>query len=207
MLRAQNTEWDNSPAVFQVNRLPAHATLMPYNNVPQALQADRYASPNCMMLNGTWKFDLADNPALCPADFYEDDYDINNWDDIEVPGSWQVQGFDYPIYTNSTFPWTGYEEPAPPRALTVYNPVGSYKRTFIMPAGCEQKMVFLSFQGVESAFYVWINGQYVGYGEDSFTADEFNITDKLHTGENTIAVRVYRWSDGSWLVKIRILSD
>ncbi len=198
-LKAQDTEWDGTPNIFQVNRLPAHATLMPYEDVPQALKAEMYTSPNCLILNGTWKFNLVDKPALCPENFYENGYDISSWDNIEVPGSWQVQGFDYPIYTNSIFPWTGYEEPVPPKAPTVYNPVGSYKRTFTLPAGWEQREVFLSLQGVESAFYVWINGQYTGYGEDSFTADEFNITDKVHSGENTIAIRVYRWCDGSWL--------
>jgi len=198
-VKAQAAEWDSTPNIFQVNRLPAHATLMPYNDVPQALQAERYASPNCMLLNGEWKFNFATNPASCPASFYENGYDIGSWDNIEVPGSWQVQGFDYPIYTNSVYPWTGHEEPEPPDAPTVYNPVGSYKRTFTLPAGWDTREVFLSFQGVESAFYVWINGQYVGYGEDSFTADEFDITDKVYAGENTIAVRVYRWCDGSWL--------
>ncbi len=198
-VKAQATEWDSTPNIFQVNRLPAHATLMSYNNVPQALLAERYTSPNCLLLNGEWKFDFAINPASCPADFYENDYDISSWANIEVPGSWQVQEFDSPIYTNSIYPWTGHEDPEPPNAPANYNPVGSYKRTFILPAGWESREIFLSFQGVESAFYVWINGQYVGYGEDSFTADEFNITDKVHTGENNIAVRVYRWCDGSWL--------
>ena len=199
-LKAQTTEWDNSLSVFQVNRLPAHATLMPYNDVSQALIADRYTSPNCLLLNGEWKFNYAENPGSSPASFYENGYDVNNWDNIGVPGNWQVQGaYGYPIYTNSIYPWTHFENPVPPNAPTVFNQVGSYKRSFILPAGWDIREVFLSFQGVESAFYVWINGQYVGYGEDSFTADDFTITDKVHAGENTIAVRVFRWCDGSWL--------
>ena len=199
-LKAQTTEWDSSLSIFQVNRLPAHTTLMPYNDATQALQAARYASPNCLLLNGVWKFYYAEHPNTSPANFYENDYDLSTWDNIEVPGSWQVQGdYGYPIYTNSVYPWTDHESPVPPYAPADFNQVGSYKRTFILPAGWEIREVFLSFQGVESAFYVWINGQYVGYGEDSFTADDFNITDKIHSGENTISVRVFRWCDGSWL--------
>jgi beta-galactosidase len=192
-------EWNNQPEKFQVNRQEAHATLMPYADIASALKGDRTASPYYLSLNGTWKFHIADNPAQKDQDFYLDDADVSDWGDIVVPGNWQTQGYDYPIYTNVQYPWTGYENPRPPQAPTVYNPVGSYRREFTIPTGWDGRQVFLSFQGVESAFYVWINGHYIGYSEDSYTPAEFNVTDDLRTGTNNISVQVYRWSDGSWL--------
>jgi len=192
-------EWDNQPEIFQVNREPAHATLMPYGDVFSALNGDVTASPYYQSLNGIWKFYLANNPGERPFQFYEESTDVSGWRDIWVPGNWQTQGYDYPIYTNITYPWTGYENPSPPKAPTVYNPVGCYRRDFTVPISWKDREVFLSFQGVSSAFYVWINGQYVGYSEDSFTPKEFNITPFLRDGNNFIAVEVYRWCDGSWL--------
>jgi beta-galactosidase len=192
-------EWDNEPETFQVNRLSAHTTLVPHGDVPAALEGDRTSSPYYFTLNGTWKFRVSDNPSSRPSNFYQESYNVDSWGNIQVPGNWQTQGYDYPIYTNSTYPWTGYENPSPPRAPAVYNPVGSYKRTFTLPSGWDGREVFLSFQGVESAFYVWINGEYVGYSEDSYTPAEFHVSNNIRTGSNTIAVEVYRWSDGSWL--------
>lgn len=159
-------------------------------------------SPYYQTLNGDWKFHFAKNPDSRPADFFKDSYDTSKWKDIKVPGNWQMQGYDFPIYTNVTYPFWGNGNSTnvqPPFAPTQYNPVGSYKRTFTIPTGWEGRQTFISFQGVESAFYVWVNGQKVGYSEDSFTAKDFNITPYLKEGENTLAVEVYRWSDGSWL--------
>ncbi|WP_053219974.1 glycoside hydrolase family 2 TIM barrel-domain containing protein [Virgibacillus senegalensis] len=192
-------EWNNNPETFQVNREPAHTTLMPYKTIKSALNGDRTSSPYYQSLNGDWNFHWAENPEKRPADFYKDSYDTSSWDTIQVPGNWQLQGYDYPIYTNITYPWTGYEQPEAPRAPTVYNPVGSYKRTFTVPEDWDENQVFLTFKGVESAFYVWVNGEKVGYSEDSYTPADFNITEYLQTGENTVSVEVYRWSDGSWL--------
>ncbi|WP_246055135.1 glycoside hydrolase family 2 TIM barrel-domain containing protein [Pseudalkalibacillus caeni] len=192
-------EWNNNPEVFEVNREPAHATLMPYKNVNAALKGERTKSTHYKTLNGKWRFHLSDNPEERPADFYKEDYAVTDWDKIEVPSNWQLKGYDYPIYTNITYPWTGYEKPAPPKAPTVYNPVGSYKRSFTVPGNWKGEKVYISFQGVESAFYVWVNGKKVGYSEDSYTPAEFDITDYLKKGKNTLAVEVYRWSDGSWL--------
>jgi beta-galactosidase len=194
-----NNEWNNKPDVFQVNRLPAHATLMPYADETSARFGDRTASPYYFSLNGTWKFSWSKNPAGRDTNFYKDIANVSSWSDINVPGNWQTQGFDYPIYTNVTYPWTGYENPSPPQAPTVYNPVGSYRREFTVPGSWNGRQVFLSFQGIGSAFYVWINGNYIGYGEDSFTPKEYDITKYLRTGTNNISAQVYRWSDGSWL--------
>jgi beta-galactosidase len=197
------TEWTNTPSLFQVNREPPHATLMPYADVASALAGDRTASPYYYSLNGTWKFNLVTKPSLRPMDFFQDGYDVNGWADITVPGEWQMQGFDFPIYTNITYPWTGSlygnGTVTAPNAPQNFNPVGSYKRTFAVPDGWEGREVFISFQGVESAFYVWVNGEYVGYSEDSYTAKDFYVTPYLKPGENTLSVQVFRWSDGSWL--------
>ena len=192
-------EWNNHPEIFQVNREPGHATLMPYPDVAMALAGDRTASPYYLSLTGTWKFNCAHDPSQRPLDFYQEGFDVSFWRDILVPGNWEVQGCDKPIYTNITYPWTGVESPRPPFAPTRYNPVGSYKRSFTLPDGWNGRRTFLSFQGVSSAFYVWINGQYVGYGEDSFTAKDYDVTAFVKAGSNEIAVEVYRWSDGSWL--------
>lgn len=202
-------EWNNNPEIFKVNREDPHVTLVPYSNTQEAFKAAmiddpaktgiRVDSTYLQHLNGTWRFNLSNNPASRPVDFYKDDFDTSNWKDIKVPGEWQLQGFDYPIYTNITYPWTGYENPIAPLVPTVYNPVGSYKKTFTIPENWDGRQVFISFQGVESAFYIWVNGQKVGYSEDSYTAKDFDISKYLKPGENSLAVEVYRWSDGSWL--------
>ncbi len=194
-----DNEWNNKPGVFQVNKQPAHATLIPYNTLNNALDCDLRLSDNYFSLNGNWKFNLVTKPDLRPQNFYHVDFNDQEWDTITVPGNWQTQGFDYPIYTNSTYPWSGYENISPPVAPTVYNPVGSYRRTFELPAGWGNKNCILHFDGVESAYYVWINGNYVGYSEDSYAPGEYDIGRFLKEGTNTIAVQVFRWSDGSWL--------
>ncbi|MCK9222829.1 MAG: DUF4981 domain-containing protein [Limnochordia bacterium] len=199
MPSAGKEEWNNNPEVFQVNREPAHATFIPFADVETALKQDPKDSPYYLLLNGQWSFHWAENPGARPMDFYKEDYDISQWDQIKVPSSWQLEGYDYPIYTNVTYPWTGYENPRPPKAPTLYNPVGSYRHTFTIPEQWEGREVFISLQGVESAFYLWVNGEQVGYSEDSFTPADFNITKYLQKGENTLAVLVYRWCDGSWL--------
>lgn len=192
-------EWNNQPAVFKVNRLEAHATLIPFDSLDIALRGDLKLSGNYFSLNGRWKFNLVTKPDLRPGDFYRTDFNDQEWDSIVVPGNWQTQGFDYPIYTNSIYPWSGYENISPPAAPTVYNPVGSYRRTFILPSAWEHKKCILHFDGVESAYYVWVNGNYVGYSEDSYAPGEYDISNFLTAGTNTIAVQVFRWSDGSWL--------
>src|SRR5699024_4388509 len=151
-------------------------------------------------LNGEWQFNWAKNPEQRPKDFYQEGYDVSGWDTIEVPSSWQLKGYGHPIYTNVTYPWTGVENPEPPKAPTKHNPVGSYKKEFTVPKDWNGDPVYVSFQGVESAFYLWVNGEKVGYSEDSFTPAEFDISDYIkRDGKNTISVEVYRWSDGSWL--------
>ncbi len=198
-LHAQSSEWNNNPDVFQVNRMTPRAVSIPYNTIDEAKAGDRRSSPRYFSLSGTWKFHLTDNPSQRHSTFYQDNFNASSWDDISVPGSWQLQGYDYPIYTNVTYPWSGYEQPSPPQAPTVYNPVGHYRREFSLPEGWDNERVYLQFEGVESAFYVWVNGQYIGYGEDSFTDDIYDISEYVRSGVNNISVQVFRWCDGSWL--------
>ncbi|MDU0201751.1 beta-galactosidase, LacZ type [Paenibacillus sp. MAH-36] len=192
-------EWNNNPEIFQLNRMKAHATLMPYASIEEALKGDRSASPSTVSLNGMWQFSFAETPEQRNRNFYEMGYDTSGWDTIQVPGHWQLQGYDYPQYTNVRYPWEGKEDIKPPFAPTKYNPVGSYTRTFTVPSDWKDLPVYISFQGVESAFYVWVNGDLVGYSEDSFTPAEFDLTPYVHEGENKLAVEVYRWCDASWL--------
>jgi len=185
-------EWNNNPEVFRINKEPPHTQLMPFE--------DMISSPYYISLNGSWKFYWVKNPDERPREFYKEDYDVSGWAEIPVPSNWQLFGYDYPIYTNITYPWTGYEQPKPPFAPTIYNPVGSYRRTFTIPDDWRGREIFISFQGVESAFYLWVNSRFVGYSEDSRTPAEFDITDYIEfSKENTLSVEVYRWCDGSWL--------
>lgn len=193
-------EWNNNPEIFQINRMEAHASMMPYSTVEEALAGNKTASAYYMPLNGTWKFAFAETPEQRCKDFYKLDYDSSSWAELPVPSHWQFHGYDYPQYTNVRYPWAESEpELQPPFAPTRYNPVGSYIRTFAVPEAWQGQPVFLSFQGVESAFYVWVNGELVGYSEDTFTPAEFDITAYLTAGENKLAVEVYRWCDASWL--------
>jgi len=192
-------EWNNNPEIFQLNRLEAHATLMPYHTVEEALEGNRKASKYYKLLNGEWKFSFSETPDKRNQEFYQVDFDSSNWDHIQVPAHWQLQGYDYPQYTNVNYPWINTEELKAPFAPTKYNPVGQYIQTFTVPESWENQPVYISFQGVESAFYIWVNGDLVGYSEDTFTPAEFDITPYLIDGENKLAVEVYRWCDASWL--------
>ena len=192
-------EWNNNPDVFEINRKQAHAAFMPYDTLEEALKCDIYASRRTISLNGRWKFHLSENPASRPTGFYKNNPDSLEWDEIEVPSSWQFQGYDTPCYVNIPYPWEGKDDIDPPFAPEKYNPVGSYSRKFDVPESWQGDSIHISFQGVESAFYVWINGEFAGYSEDSYTPAEFDISPYIHTGENHVAVEVYRWCDGSWL--------
>ncbi|WP_217179761.1 glycoside hydrolase family 2 TIM barrel-domain containing protein [Streptomyces sp. AC495_CC817] len=198
-------EWSGNMALFQVGAEPPHTTLMPYADVRQALAADRTRSPYRLSLDGRWKFAYVDRPGDRDEDFYRTDVDDSGWDTIPVPSNWQLHGYDFPIYINITYPWWGPnglgEEAQPPNAPTRYNPVGQYRRTFRLPKDwtAGDRRTFLHFEGVKSAHYVWINGELVGYHEDSYDPAEYDITRHLKPGTNQIAVEVYRYSDGDWL--------
>lgn len=190
-------DWEN-PKMIGQNKKPAHVTLVPYANIQQALEGKRTKSPYFKLLNGIWKFNWVKNPGDRPKEFYKEDFDVNKWDDISVPGNWQMKGYGIPIYTNVKEPWS-VERTNPPHIPHDYNPVGSYRREFTIPHDWKEREVFLAFEGVKSAFYVWVNGERVGYSQGSMTPAEFNITPYIHIGSNILAVEVYRWSDGSYL--------
>lgn len=208
-IAAEKEIWKDQPDVFQVNREEAHATFVSYKDSATALDYEkkpiaergiRVNSDYHMLLNGQWDFNIVDKPDLRPTEVNENGFNTTDWEKIKVPSNWQTQGYDYPIYTNIRMPWQGIETPVAGKAPTVYNPVGTYQRTFKVPEGWEaNRRVYVSFQGVESAFYIWINGEQVGYSEDSYTAKDFDITDYLREGENVISVQVFRWSDASWV--------
>lgn len=190
-------EWQD-PAVFQVGTERPHATMMVYPNALLAKSGDPAKSPWYQSLNGTWRFNHVDSPAARPVDFYQTSFRDASWKTITVPSNWQMLGYDYPIYTNIIYPWP-QDPKAAPQVPTEFNPVGSYRRTFTVPAGWQGRQTYLHFDGVDSAFYVWVNGQKVGYSEDSRTPAEFNITKFLKPGANLLAVEVYRYSDGAFL--------
>lgn len=187
-------DWEN-PAVFSVNKEPAHCTLIPYEDHKQALRDAPHRSPYFLSLNGKWKFHWVSKPADRPLDFYKPGYSVKHWNDIPVPANWQMHGYGIPIYTNARYPFPM----DPPRIRHDYNPVGSYRREFRVPLQWKDRQVFIHFAGVKSAFYLWVNGQNAGYSQGSMTPAEFNISPFLQEGINTLAVEVYRWSDGSYL--------
>lgn len=201
---ADPPDWEN-PAVLQRNRLPARATFWPFDSVDAARDGGRDDSPYVQSLNGSWQFHWSPRPEERPVDFYRDDFDATAWATIPVPSSWELQGYGTPIYVSAGYPF----RIDPPRvtstplqrftAFAERNPVGSYRRTFTVPTNWQGRRVVLHFAGVESALYVWVNGQRVGYSQGSRTPAEFDVTAMLRDGENTLAVEVYRWSDGSYL--------
>ena len=199
--RPQNHDWEN-PQVVGINKLPAHAPLIPYPDEHAALSGNREQSlyfqlltgPECDQGDGRWKFKLVDNPQAAPDNFFAPNFDSSAWDDLPVPGNWMMHGYDKPIYTNVKMPFA----PNPPY-VPADNPTGLYRHTFTIPADWANRQIFISFDGVESAFYLWVNGQKVGYSQGSRLPAEFDLTPYVRPGENTLAAMVIRWSDGSYL--------
>jgi len=203
MTDTYSNDWEN-PKVFGINKEPDAATLMPYATRDAALAGNRMASSYCKLLNGTWRFDYYPNPASVIGGFEATDYDDSDWDDIPVPSNWQMMGdvlhgkpkYDVPHYTNVTYPFPIDRLPGVPEDD---NPVGIYRTTFTVPTDWDGRQTFITFDGVDSAFYLWINGKQVGFSQDSRGPAVFNLTDYLVPGENVLAAQVYRWSDASYL--------
>ncbi len=187
-------DWEN-PLVSQINREPARAYFIPFANSKEVNRNDIWSSSLIQSLNGDWLFNLSQNPSQRPFYFFKDDFDTRQWDTITVPSNWECKGYEYPIYTNIKYP----HDKTPPNIQKHYNPVGSYKREFTIANEWDGKDVYLYFGAAGGAVYVWINEQQVGYFEDSKSPSEFNITKYLKEGKNTIAVEIYKWSDGSYL--------
>ena len=188
-------DWEDNH-VLQINREPARAYFIPYAKQ----QGDRMVS-----LNGTWQFRWTKTPDERIRDFYRTDFDASTWDKLAVPANWEVNGYGTPIYISAGYPFKidpPYVMREPKKEWTTYverNPTGQYRRTFTIPDAWQKGQTFLRFEGVMSAFYVWINGQRVGYSQGSMEPSEFNITNYIKKGENQIAIEVYKYSDGSYL--------
>ncbi len=194
-----------NPELLGINKEPYHATLMPYANLKEALAAKRHASSLCRSLNGQWKFNWVPTPEQRPVDFYKSDFDVSDWKEIPVPSNWEVQGYGTPFYRNNgytikkDFPHVMSE---PDKGYTSYkerNPVGSYRREFDVPAEWIGRRNFITFDGVDCAFFLWVNGEKVGFSVNSRNAADFDLTKYLKPGKNMIAVEVYQYSSGTWL--------
>jgi beta-galactosidase len=193
-ISASRPDWEN-PAVFAVGKEPARATAFPFESRAKALAGHRTQSSRFLSLNGEWRFALSMNADEAPAGFEAPSYDVSAWKKIKVPADWQAEGFDQPRYNNITYPFPA-NRPLIPHAS---NPVGSYRRDVEIPAGWEGHDVILHIGAAGSAYYVWFNGKKVGYSEDSKLPSEFNVTPFVTSGRNTVAIQIYRWSDGSYL--------
>jgi beta-galactosidase len=190
-------DWED-PEIIGRNKLTPTATMFRFDTPEQAMTGGRDQSPYVKLLDGTWKFKFVKTPDERPTNFYKTDFSDADWDDIKVPSNWERQGFGQPIYTNITYP---FDKNPPFIAGANGNPVGSYRRNFTVPEDWTKakRQILLHFDGVDSAFYVWVNGQEVGYSEDSRTPAVFDITKYLKEGENQLSVQVFRWCDGSYL--------
>ena len=193
------------PECFAINKEPAHSTLMPYANLKEALAAIRHASSYCRSLNGMWKFNWVSWPQARPVDFYKTTYDVSSWKEIPVPSNWQLLGYGTPYYRNLGYTFRR-DFPSvmstPSKTYTAYeerNPVGSYRRDFELPAEWKGREIFLTFDGVDAGFFLWVNGEKAGYSENSRNAAEFDITKYIRPGKNMVAVEVYRYTTGSYL--------
>ena len=197
-------DWEN-PHLTQRGAEPPRATSLPFGSVIEALTSEGYGSSYVRLLNGVWRFHWAPNPAAAPARFFEPDYDASGWDSITVPGCWQIDPaftpkglskYDRPIYTNIDYPFDISRLPGVP---VEDNPTGCYLTRFTVPRTWQGRRIFVCLEGVDSAFHLWVNGKPVGFGKESRTPAEFDLTDVVQPGENVLAVQVYRWSDGSYL--------
>lgn len=187
-------DWEN-PKVFAINMESPHAIFNVFGSKDEAMKRDWRQSDRYKSLNGLWKFNWSVAPPKRPKDFYLVSYDVSKWDEIKVPANIELQGYSAPIYTDVPYPF----EPNPPFVPIDHNPIGSYKRKFTIPADWHNRQVYIHFGAVNSAMYLWVNGQKVGYGEGSKTPMKFDITQYLCDGENDLAVELYRFSSGSYL--------
>ena len=183
------------PRYFRDGRLDAHSDHKYYTSLPD-LETGREDFKES--LNGIWKFHYAVNYRSTVSGFEKTDYCCRSWNDIHVPAHIQMEGYDVPQYVNVQYPWEGHEEIQPGEIPESFNPTASYVKYFTVPKRMRGKRLFISFQGAESGLALWLNGTFIGYGEDSFTPSEFELTDHLVEGENKLAVQVFKWTASSW---------
>ena len=196
---AQSNEW-RDPEVNAVNRAPMHANFFAYETAEVAAKDAKEQSQNFMTLNGPWKFFWVKNADARPTDFWRTDYNDKGWNNMPVPGVWELNGYGDPLYVNVGYAWREQFKNNPPEVPTVNNHVGSYRREIMVPAGWNGKEIIAHFGSVTSNMYLWVNGKYVGYSEDSKLEAEFNLTPYLKPGQkNLIAFQVFRWCDGTYL--------
>lgn len=190
----RKNEWEN-PNIIDRNKEEAHAQFVLFSNADRAMSLDDNESEFYKSLNGRWKFDIVKKPSERPNDFYKVDFDDSNWNEITVPSNWELEGYDIPIYTNLVYPFPKN----PPFIDDSYNPVGTYRTTFTVPADWDEKQVILHFGSISGYARVFLNGNEVGMSKVSKTPAEFNITNHLQDGDNLLAVQVFRWHDGKYL--------
>lgn len=191
-------EWQDLE-INHINRLPMHTPLFPYSTETAALNNKKESSSNYISLNGSWKFNWVDEVSKRPTDFYEIKYDDNGWATMPVPGLWELNGYGDPVYVNCLYAWKGSFRHNPPYVPTEGNHVGSYRRKITIPKAWEGKRIIANFGSVTSNMYLWVNGKFVGYSEDSKLEAEFDLTSYVKAGENLIAFQVFRWCDGTYL--------
>ena len=203
------SEWENE-RIFAVNKEKGHVTYIPFSSI-ESLKGDKsfdfpWETPSSDLyqsLNGMWKFYWVKEPSERPLEFYKVDYDVSHWNELPVPSNWEMYGYGTPIYTNVNYPFRNLPSVIrPQKGFTnevEVNPVGSYRRNFVVPVDWKDKEIFLHFDGAYSGIYIWVNGEKVGYSQGANNDAEFNITPYIRTGENVLAVEVYRWTDGSYL--------
>lgn len=192
-----DSEWRDL-SVNEVNRYPIHTSFFTYEDISLALADDKSKSADFLSLDGTWKFHWVANADERPTDFYRPDLDDSRWGTMPVPGMWELNGYGDPVYVNIGFAWRGHYENNPPVPPVKDNHVGSYRRTVSIPKSWDGRKVIAHFGSVTSNMYLYVNGIFVGYTEDSKVAAEFDITPYIHTGDNLIAFQTFRWSDGSY---------
>lgn len=195
---AQEKEWQD-PNVNAVNRLPMHADFFAYSSEEMALKGIKEDSDNFMTLNGLWKFCWVKNADMRPLDFHKVDFNDKGWDTMRVPAIWEMNGYGAPVYVNVGYAWKNQFKSNPPEVPVLNNHVGSYRKEITIPSSWQGKKIIAHFGSVVSNMYLWVNGRYVGYSEDSKLEAEFDLTRYVKPGKNLIAFQVFRWCDGSYL--------
>ena len=199
------TEWQDQQ-VNEVNRFPVHTTFFAYESLDKALAGNMNRSANYLSLEGAWKFKFVENADQRPTDFYKTDLDDSAWKTLNVPANWELNGYGDPVYVNVGFAWRGHFKNNPPYVPNEHNHVGSYRRVIKLPADWDGRQVIAHFGSVTSNIYLYVNGQFVGYAEDSKVAAEFDITPYVKPGDNLIAFQSFRWCDGSYSEDYRRLT-
>ena len=192
-------EWRN-PEINAVNRAPMHTNYFAYESAETAGKGLKENSANFLSLNGTWKFNWVKDADMRPTDFWQTDFNDKGWDDFQVPAVWELNGYGNPLYLNIGYAWSNMFKNNPPEVPVEDNHVGSYRREIVVPASWKGKDIIAHFGSVTSNMYLWVNGKYVGYSEDSKLEAEFDLTPYLKPGQKIlIAFQVFRWCDGSYL--------